>query len=247
MGKEEALEKKLFVNMKLKTVSRVMLNRVLMCMLPETPYHIRFFVALMHKAIDLFDSILQLQKIDHMESAQALVRCIFETNLKFGHFIRITDQYGDEYVTKLVTDSIMIVKFRDAKEQGVLGKKNKSFQTHAENISRQYSKEDLEKIKKHGFCMTSIIDLAKADDKMMWYNCMYRNFSRNVHSHDMTEYLRKQGIFSEESEDNSFDRDIVALDCAFLFLWQILCYVNKFFDLGGTEQLDELRAESNAV
>lgn len=234
-------EVKLNRNIMLSEISRKILTDLLNRISSNETANVRIIVALFHKSLDLFDSILTLQKLEQMETAQALVRCIFEVNLKFGELITITDEKGKQYASGLVADSLMLIKARDALEQGALSEDDKDFKQAIEQIKAKYNKTELASIKKYGFIMMQLDQLARKDGKIDWYNGMYRSFSRNIHSHDLTEYLVKQnGLNTPELLANNSNRDSMSLDCSFMSLQQIVVYVDQIFRLGYSKELNSI-------
>ncbi len=219
-------EEKLIENIKLNDQAHSVLSQILDLVHEQPDNYTVILSAFTHKAIDLYNSILILQKERQMESAQALVRCLFETNLKFCHFVEISTEHGQDYACQLVRDSAMIIKNRDAIEQEIPSESIASFKKTIKEIEKNYQELELKKIKTNGFSMLSTIELAKKYNKKFWYDSMYRSFSRNVHSHDMTEYIAKQTL---SYNDDYFKRDMVALTCAHHLLKTILEFWSSFF------------------
>ncbi len=246
MSKSQSiLQKRFILNMELKTLARVLVSRMLLSLPPDTGVVTRIHVALTHKATDLFDSILQLQKLQLMEPAQALIRCLFETNLKFGYFVRLVEEKGHEYASQLVMDSLIIMKHRDAVQQDALDADNISFQELAATIKEKYSEGEIKKIQKNGFSMQSVEELAKLEDKKEFYNIMYRNFSRNVHANDFAEYFFHQGIMDVDEQTKR--RNNAALILSHLSLAQIITYMNEMYDLGCTDALEKIEKKYSAI
>lgn len=184
-----------------------------------------------YKSIDLFDGILLLQKCNLMENSQVLIRVLFETNLNFGAFIKLASETDNENAANKVRDAILIMKSRDAMAQDIY---DRELQVTVDDIKRNYSDEDIKKIKKYGFTLCSIYQRAKNDNKIPEYNAMYRNFSRNVHSFDFIEYFQKTGMLSckETYEEAHELRNQVALWHSHRCFFQIIAYMNKWFHLG---------------
>ncbi|MDP2205804.1 MAG: DUF5677 domain-containing protein [Alphaproteobacteria bacterium] len=237
---------KLFIlNQELKTLARVLISEMLFKMPHDIAVTTRIHVALAHKATDLFDGILQLQKLQLMEPAQALIRCLFETNLKFGCFVRLVEEKGYGDVCQLVMDSLIIMKHRDAVQQGFLDAENISFQELADSIKGSYSEDQIKKIQKHGFSMRSVEELANIENKKEFYNIMYRNFSRNVHANDLAEYFYHQGIMDVDEQTER--RNLAAISFSHISFRQIITYMNEAYDLGCTKALKKIEKRYSAL
>lgn len=234
----DSAQKIFLLNQELKTLARVLISGLLLEMPHDTAVTTRIHVALAHKATDLFDGILQLQKLQLMEPAQALIRCLFETNLKFGCFVRLVEEKGHHDACQLVMDSLIIMKHRDAIQQEALNKRNMSFQELSKSIKENYSEAQIKRIQKHGFTMKSVEELANIENKKEFYNVMYRNFSRNVHANDLAEYFCHQGIVGIDEQTERRNR--AAIVFSHICMRQIITYMNELYDLGGSKALKKI-------
>ncbi len=233
-------EKIFFLIQKIKCLSRVGYLSFIHQYKPDLPSSILawFF----EKAIDLVDGIIQLHKNDLDECSQALIRVLFETYLKYIHFISIMLSSSQEEAALFVVETIVLIREKNALEQDksmpdhnfteILGDLKQLKEKHGSNLG---------KIKKHGFPLDSIENISRKYNKMGEYQIMYRNFSRNVHANDFTEYFRKQGHL--EQDDYIEFRNDAAFDFVFRIFLEMMDHMNNCFGLGMTEKLKEIQKE----
>ena len=238
------LNKLFHLNQKLKGITRVVLTDFVLKHQPKIidliGLHKLIVLCYFYKAVDVFDGIIQLQKQDLLEDAQALIRVLFETNLKFCYFVKSAHQDPDKTVRQ-VYDSIYIMREKDALNQGA---KDDSFFYNANEVKKRYSMDEIKQIRKNGFIKVTIEELAKQGNKISWYQYMYRNFSRNVHANDLVEYFYKVGIhiYNEEYEGENL-RNEVAIMHAHECFFEIAVNANNILKLNIESTLQEIRLE----
>ena len=108
-------EQQFFLNQKLKCLCKVSMMHFLLVAGQDNPQKV--LIAFYMKAIDLFDGIIQLYKANLDECAQALIRVLFETYLKYKEFLSIVDIFGEGNAQLKVLESMMIMKEKHAREQ----------------------------------------------------------------------------------------------------------------------------------
>lgn len=246
------MDKELFgLNSQLKILARILLMEILYSVDTKdsdfSPLHL-FPVAFYYKAVDLFDGILQLQKLDLFEDAQILIRSLFETNLNYGFFVRLSEEEGFENACKKVFYSLIIMKKKDAILQEKVLKEaiwtSSELEKIVVDIELEYDDEYIKKIKKHGFTGMNIEQRARLDDKVEWYHSMYRNFSRNAHANDLVEYLVKSGI----DVDNDFrKRNFIALMHSHLCLRQMYLHIGNMFQIEVYESIKNIDDEFKKI
>lgn len=198
------------------------------------------------KATDLFESILILRKHGQNESSQALIRALVELNLKFTALLSILSNSDAD--KDIILDSFRLMRHKSVKEQmenGLIPEDTwKDFEQECAPLFEKYDKKTVNTLKSHGFSKKGLKDLAKEQGKTHWYQILYRNFSRNVHSDDLYEYLMRNF-----AEDGAFDeylliRDDTAVsathDC-FLYFIEVL---NEVFQLNLDNELKTYKEKS---
>lgn len=197
------------------------------------------------KGMQTFEAIRLLYMKNLPEQAQVLVRVLFELRLDFYEFIhlcRIDPVAG----TRRLLDATMLEKVkqqRESKFKGfelVEGAPTPDQLLQAErNICSRYDEKEIKKLRRFGFSEMSIESRAKKAGLSDIYHVIYRNFSRNVHSTDYAEYLRKHSspyisIFADYEDL----RDHVSMSEAITSMWQLcnhggtIAFKDKFLSSG---------------
>ncbi len=186
--------------------------------------------AMFMKGMQTFEAIRLLYMKNLPEQAQVLVRVLFELRLDFYEFIRLcrTDSL---IATRRLLDAMRLEKIKQQRESKFKGFElvedaptPEQFLQEERNICSRYDEKELKKLRRFGFSEMSIENRAKKAGLSDIYEVIYRNFSRNVHSTDYAEYLRKHSssdisIFADYEDL----RDHVSMSAAINSMWQ-LCY-----------------------
>jgi len=235
-------EEKFITIQQVKSLCRVGLMGFISEHKPDPPTLI--FISFCEKAIDLVDGTIQLYKTNLAECAQALIRILFETNLKFIHFIALCKEKTPEDATRMVAECLVILREKDALAQ------DRSIESgnfterlggiDIDSVKKKYSQSDIKKIKKYGFPQTSIEDLARKYSKITEYNIMYRNFSRNVHANDTAEYIIKQDILLKDNYNYIEFRNEAAFGLTFRLFLEMMISMNEMLSLNMDQELKRL-------
>ena len=184
--------------------------------------------AMFMKGMQTFEAIRLLYMKNLPEQAQVLVRVLFELRLDFYEFIRLC-RIDSVTATRRLVDASRLEKIKQQRESKFKGFElvegaptpEQLLQEEREICSR-YDEKELKKLRRFGFSEMSIENRAKKAGLSDIYHVIYRNFSRNVHSTDYVEYLRKHSssyisIFADYEDL----RDHVSMSEAITSMWQI--------------------------
>lgn len=241
------LEKKFLLNQKLKCLCKVKIDHFLLVNGDSQDYHSKILITFYLKAMDLFCGIILLHRTNLDECAQALIRVLFETYLKYKFFLSSYDQ-NPENAAQQVLESMMIMKEKDAiaQDKSIAGSTNIIDSLGNINvIKNKYSPDAIKKIKQYGFPQLSIEELARKFGKSLEYDCMYRNYSRNVHANDTLEYLKKQNI-AQNSEYSDL-RNFTSFDFTFKLFFEMMIGMNFNLSLHFENHLKEIYDEYQAL
>lgn len=192
-----------------------------------------------YKATDLFESIIILRKHQQEEASQSLIRSLLELNLKFLGLLMLLDD--DKNDGSIIMDSFRLMRHKNAREQAEYGFISKEVWEEFDNDCRplfeKYDPKVIKTLRDHGFCQKGLKDLAREQNKMPLYQLLYRNFSRNVHSDDIMEYLIK--IFTPEKkfDDYILSRNDAALAACHNCFLEVVRAFYLVFELGDSEDL----------
>tara|TARA_R110000868_G_scaffold396846_2_gene669203 strand:+ start:811 stop:1563 length:753 start_codon:yes stop_codon:yes gene_type:complete len=197
------------------------------------------------KAIDLFEGIILLQESNLMEDAQILIRSLFETNLNTYCVIKLASDDLDNAAHQ-VMNGTMIMGGKKATQQNT---GNDDFFDDVGVLKTLYSEQEIKEIERFGFPQCSIRQRAINDNKLEWYNVMYKNFSRNAHALDIAEYLVKTNVreYHETYEEMHELRDGAALEHAHTCFYQIILYYSRRYDWGIEDNLSDIRLQFNQI
>ncbi len=196
-----------------------------------------------YKAVDTSDGIIQLYKKGLPECAQALFRILFETWLKHDEFLRLGNDVGEDSALDIAKDSMLLAGYKRANIQKV--EDDAYIKSEIEGIKKKYNKNDIENMKKYGFSKMSIANLSEKQGKISFYDCLYRNFSRNIHAEDTQEYYYK--IYKMDIEDHVKERDGLAIRQSFVILMQMIGAMNLRFDLKLNKKLEMLIGDFESI
>ncbi len=198
------------------------------------------------KTIDLVDGIIQLHKTNLDECSQALVRILFETYLKYIHFVNLMNSTSIEEASTFVIDSIYLIRGKNALEQDKVMPDSKLAEqfNHLKRLEKKYN-SDLENIKKHGFLKESVLETSRKYNKITEYQIMYRNFSRNVHVNDFNEYFLKQGNF--EASNHLEIRNNAVFSFVLEIFIETMTHMSSAFDLNMEEELTHIKNEYSQI
>ena len=196
-----------------------------------------------HKATKTLKAVNILYDNSLAEQAQALVRILFELRLNFDCFMKFASN-DPKNACKRVIDSMMLEKVKQARASEFAGipesMQNKLIKKE-EEIAKNYSENELKKIRKFGFTGMPIEQRAKFTGHETAYHIVYRNFSRNVHSTDYTEsYLRDPQNRGTGYADYILSRDVASLYTAHFSAGGIAEIANQVFSLNFDKELYEI-------
>lgn len=226
---------------KLKCLSRVSFMAFIYQHKPDPPSAILAW--LFEKSIDLVDGIIQLHKSNLDECSQSLIRVLFETYLKYVHFIALMKITSPKEATTHVIASIVIMKEKDtlAQDKSLSGESFTMLLGNVKELKEKYSKQDIKKIKRYGFLLESIESIARKYNKTPEYEMMYRNFSRNIHANDYAEYYRKQGGLQKNNYVES--RNLAAFGFTLRIFIEMMGHMNHIFGLNMDNELNNIVEE----
>jgi len=229
-----------FLMQKLKCLSRVgYLSFIHKCEPDRSSYILAW---LFEKAIDLVDGIIRLHQANLDECSQALIRILFETHLKYIHFANLMVSTSEEDASLFVFETIILMREKSALEQDkVISDANFTKQLgNLEQLHEKYS-SDLKNIKKHGFLLDNVENIARKYNKILEYQIMYRSFSRNVHTNDFVEYLQKNGRL--KTDDYIETRNTTAFNFVLRIFIEMMTHMNHIFSLGMSKELQKIQEE----
>lgn len=209
------------------------------------------FAWFFEKTIDLVDGVIQLHKSNLDECGQVLIRTLFETYLKYIHFIKLRDSTSIEEASMFVLQSIYLTRGKDILEQDKI---YPHYNLEKNFVDLKQFKEkhqtQLKKIKRNCFLVDSIETVSKKYHKNDEYQIMYRNFSSNVHTYDFAEYQikrenRKNTAYTESHYIKAQKKQIFGF--VFEIFIEMASYMNNFFELGITNELSEIKEEYRSL
>jgi hypothetical protein len=192
------------------------------------------------------DAIILLYKRSLFHEAQSLIRIIVELFVTFLAFEKMLRRNPKEAGMR-VWDSVMLEKIKQQKASEFKGldlipgaPTPQDFLHQEREIANRYSESELKKIKKHGFSGLNVEQRAQQADLSDYYNIVYRNFSRNVHSTDFMELtllhnpnLLEKIPFSNYTES----RDFISCEITFISAAGIAETINEIFQLNFDRRL----------
>lgn len=192
------------------------------------------------------EAVILLYNHSLYHEAQSLIRIAFELYVTFLSFLQILHRSPIEACTR-VWDSVMLEKVKQQKASGFKGldlipgapTAQELLKTEKE-ISLKYSDKELNKLRKHGFSGLNVEQRARQAGLSSLYDIVYRNFSRNVHSTDLTEltlFNDPQMVKLIPFSDYTESRDFIGCDVAFLSAFGIAEAINGIFQLNFDRRL----------
>jgi len=144
------------------------------------------------KTLRLLDAMKCLLMYQFDEEAQILIRALFETRITFDYFL-ILAQKDYDMTFQQYFDCVMLDKMRqiEALDFSILPpESNKNhWNKIKDEISARYTPKILAMMKKYGFTCLSLEARAIKTGNKKLYDLVYRMYSRNVHSTDVTDQL----------------------------------------------------------
>jgi hypothetical protein len=205
-----------------------------------------FILAFLTKGIQTLEAILLLQKNELLHEAQVLVRVAFEVCVTFDAFARLLGRSPREACMR-VLDCTQLEKLKQQRASGFKGHNlvpgapsPGEWQRIEKELASRYSEAELRAMRKHGFSGQSVEGRARGAGLADIYNIVYRNFSRNVHSIDLSELLmlNDPALLPHGRFDYFESRNGVASDVAFISAIEIAATVNAIFRLGFDRRLE---------
>jgi hypothetical protein len=195
------------------------------------------------------DAIILLYKRSLFHEAQSLIRIIFELFVTFLAFEKMLRRNPKEAGMR-VWDSVMLEKIKQQKTSEFKGidlipgaPTPQDFLDQEREIANRYSESELKKIKKHGFSGLNVEQRAQQAGLSDYYNIVYRNFSRNVHSTDFMELtllhnpnLLEKIPFPKYTES----RDFIGCEVTFISATGIAVTINDIFKLNFDRRLKNI-------
>lgn len=192
------------------------------------------------------EGILLLYRRSLYHEAQSIIRIIFELAVTFLSFVKILQKNPKDACLR-VWDSVMLEKIKQQKASKFKGLHlipdapvAQELLDQEHEIAQRYSESEIKKIKKHGFSGLNVEQRANQVGLSEYYNIVYRNFSRNVHSTDFMELalfnnpnLLKKMRYSEYTES----RDYIGCDVTFISGAAIVATLNDIFQLNFDRRL----------
>ena len=183
--------------------------------------------AMFMKGMQTFEAIRFLYMKNLPEQAQVLVRVLFELRLDFYEFIRLC-RIDSVAATRRLLDAMRLEKIKQQRASKFKGLElvegaltPEQLLQEERKICSRYDEKEIKKLRRFGFSGMSIESRAKKAGLSDIYNVIYRNFSRNVHSTDYAEYLRKQPSLHLSIDDYEDLRDDVSMSQAITSMWQL--------------------------
>jgi len=232
------------INIRLHKISRLTINSFLNSLKKSnaqihTTHHILLAYCL--KSIDLIEGINKLYEMNLSENAQILIRTLFETNLNFGHVVKLATENIDNAANEIMA-CMMIREAHKTKQQNL---ESNRLNKISDEFLKNYSEKEIKNIRQYGFPREKIIDRAKNDNKEESYKIMYKNFSRNVHALDFQEYFVKLGIrdYGETYDEKYVLRNSAALNHAHTCFYQIIKFCCMEFEWNISDKLEDIHRE----
>jgi hypothetical protein len=215
----------------------------------------KFILAFATKATQTLRAIILLYENDLPQEAQSLIRVAFELRVTFEAF-RVLLRADPRRACERVLDSIMLEKVKQQRAVNFKGldlipgaPSREDLEAIERKIASRYSESEFKKMRKHGFSGMSVEERSRGAACIDLYDIVYRNFSRNVHSADLTELLLvNQPSLLEEGKADYFDsRDAVGCDVALVSAAAIADAVNALFSLGFDDRFRNLMGQRERV
>ena len=219
-----------------------------------------FVKAFFFKATRTLKAICLLYAQGLSEEAQSLVRILFELQVTFSTFVVMLGRDPDDACRRLL-DAVALEKVKQQRACGfkwlhlVPGTPTREEHERTEReIRARYSEQDFAALRKNGFSGQSLEGRCATLDERSGgteytdtYNIIYRNFSRNVHSTDLTEALMcvDPTAITPRAIDLVESRDHVSCDLVLSIAHEMVRVINREFKLGLRSRLDALRIEES--
>ncbi len=208
------------------------------------------------KGTNTLEGILLLYKQHLPHEAQALVRVIFELNLNFEAFVRLLRK-DPKVACERLLDHVMLKKITQARASKFMGFEfvpdaptQEVLSAKEQEIVGRYDPKELEKIKTNGFSGLNVEQLARQADQTKYYNLVYRNFSRNIHSTDFIEHfhiISKTNASMFKTTYPTLERNLVAYDVTFMSSLGIVAMVDDIFHYGFDIKLRRVKARKDKL
>lgn len=184
------------------------------------------------------DAIILLYKHSLFHEAQSLIRIIFELFVTFLTFVKMLQRNPREAGLR-VWDSMMLEKIKQLKASEFKGidlipdaPTPQDFLAQEREIANRYSEAELKKIKKYGFSGLNVEQRAQQAGLSNYYNIIYRNFSRNVHSTDFMEltlFNNPNMVETMPFSNYTESRDFIGCEITFISAARIAEKINDIF------------------
>lgn len=195
------------------------------------------------------NAIILLYKRSLFHEAQSLIRIIFELFITFLAFEKMVRQKPREAGMR-VWDCVILEKIKQQKSSEFKGldlvpgaPTPEDFFDQEREIANRYSESELKTLKKHGFTGLNVEQRAQQAGMSDYYNIVYRNFSRNVHSTDLVELtlLHNPDLIESMHFSNYTDyRDFIGCEITFISAAGVAATINDIFQLNFDRKLMNL-------
>jgi hypothetical protein len=195
------------------------------------------------------EAIILLYKRSLFHEAQSLIRIIFEVFITFLAFEKMLRQNPREAGMR-VWDCVMLEKIKQQKASDFKGldlipgaPTPQDFYEREREIAKRYNESELNKLKKYGFSGLNVEQRAKQVNMSEYYNIVYRNFSRNVHTTDFMELtlLNNPNLLGAMHFSDYTDyRDFIGCEIAFISASGVAATINDIFQLHFDRELMNL-------
>ncbi len=182
------------------------------------------------KVTRLIEALCLLIAEDYDEEAQILARGLLETKFSFDYIIQNKKDYEQiyqRYIYSLFLDKLKQIYSTNEKIYPDI-KTRKFYQNIEKNINSHYSKDEIKKLKSHGFTEMTVKDLADATGNTELYNLAYRLYSRNTHLTDGNEHLMQLIRSDQDFNNYKESRFKMLMEVIFLCAQPILKGVNAW-------------------
>jgi hypothetical protein len=203
--------------------------------------------AFLAKATRTMKAIILLYERGLCEEAQSFVRILFELHVSFATFAHMMRADVTDACLR-VLDSRMLDKMRQQRATDFKGLEmvpgapsREDLERKEREIASRYEASERAAMRTYGFSGKNMEERCKLLDSHRGgtrfkgtYNVVYRNFSRNVHSTDITESLLHVDptIVSARTRDLVENRDEVACDVVITSALDLVVAFNHEFKLG---------------
>lgn len=208
------------------------------------------------KGTHTLEGILLLYKQHLHHEAQALVRVIFELNVTLEAFAELLRKDPRGACERLL-DSMMLEKIKQARASNFMGFEfvpgaptPESLAANEREIEGRYDPQELKKIRKYGFSGLSVEQRARQADYSHFYDIVYRNFSRNIHSTDFIELFQiisKTNASMLKTKYPTQERNLVAYDVTFMSALGIFAMVDDIYHYGFDVKLRRLKVQRDKL